>query len=154
MYSLLNKLPKITDKGEKWPWTIESNSKLYGEDITYPKISVVTASYNQAEFLEATIRSVLLQNYPNLEYIIIDGGSTDHSVSIIKKYEPWIKYWVSEKDNGCPDALNQGLSICMGDIFYYLNSNRALSLVSGLVSSLIQRYIFSLSTVCKLVEEP
>lgn len=89
----------------------------------YPKISVVTPSYNQGQFLEECICSVLGQNYPNLEYIVIDGGSTDNSVEIIKKYESQITFWVSEKDNGQSDAINKGFSHATGDIIAWLNSD-------------------------------
>lgn len=88
-----------------------------------PKISIVTASYNQGHFIEETIQSVLNQNYPNLEYIIIDGGSTDNSVEIIKKYEQHLTYWISEKDKGQAQAINKGLQLCTGDIFNWLNSD-------------------------------
>jgi glycosyltransferase involved in cell wall biosynthesis len=87
------------------------------------KISIVTPSFNQGHFIEQTIQSVLDQNYPNLEYIIMDGGSTDNSVAIIKKYAKFLKYWVSEKDSGQANAINKGLRHCTGEIFNWLNSD-------------------------------
>jgi glycosyltransferase involved in cell wall biosynthesis len=89
----------------------------------WPRITVVTPSYNQGMFLEATIQSILLQGYPNLEYIIIDGGSEDDSVQVIKKYEQGLAYWHSKKDCGQADAINQGMRLATGDILCWLNAD-------------------------------
>ena len=88
-----------------------------------PRITIITPSYNQGEYLEKTILSVLNQNYHNLEYIIIDGGSTDNSVDIIKSYESNIKYWVSEQDGGQANAINKGIKMATGDIIAFQNSD-------------------------------
>ena len=92
----------------------------------WPKISIVTPSYNQGPYLEETIRSILLQGYPNLEYAVIDGGSTDNSIEIIKKYSEHIDFWVSEKDRGQSHAINKGVARSTGEIFNWINSDDLL----------------------------
>jgi hypothetical protein len=89
----------------------------------WPRLSIVTPSLNQARFLERTIRSVIDQGYPNLEYIIIDGGSTDGSVEIIRRYEPWLSYWVSEPDDGQYDAINKGFARSTGSLMAWINAD-------------------------------
>ena len=92
----------------------------------YFKITIVTPSYNQGAFIEETIDSILSQSYPNLEYMIIDGGSTDNTLEIIKKYEKHINYWVSEKDDGQSHAINKGLNKMTGELFNWINSDDIL----------------------------
>jgi glycosyltransferase involved in cell wall biosynthesis len=93
---------------------------------TLPRITIVTPSFNQGRFLEETMRSVLSQGYPNLEYIVIDGGSTDNSVDIIRQYASQLAYWVSEKDNGQASAINKGFRKSTGQIMAWLNSDDCL----------------------------
>ena len=108
-----------------WPWTV--NIPEFPERMPdgneWPKISIITPSYNQGRFIEATIRSILLQGYPNLEYFVIDGGSKDNTIDILKKYDKFITKWVSEPDKGQTHAINKGINYATGEIIAYLNSD-------------------------------
>ncbi|MBL4760074.1 MAG: glycosyltransferase [Mariprofundaceae bacterium] len=117
------KMPRSGRGG--WPWNVNIKAlpSLMPDGTSWPKITVVTPSYNQGEYIEETIRSILLQGYPNLEYIIMDGGSTDQTVEVIKKYAPWIDYWVTRKDRGQSHAINKGFQKASGDIIAWLNSD-------------------------------
>ena len=121
----LSELPPPPPGRTGWPWTVETPplplTTAAGEP--WPSISIVTPSFNQGAYLEETIRSILLQGYPQLEYIIIDGGSTDNSVAIIKKYSSWLTHWVSEPDQGQPQAINKGLARSTGEVFQWINSD-------------------------------
>ena len=120
----LHLLPPPPANKTGWPWTAKSQV-CWEKEISekWPRITIVTPSLNQGQFLEETIRSVLLQKYPNLEYIIIDGGSSDNSLEIIKKYSQWITYWTSEPDSGQSEAINKGFKMATGDILAWLNSD-------------------------------
>ncbi|HEY9604711.1 MAG TPA: glycosyltransferase family 2 protein [Allocoleopsis sp.] len=121
----LKDLPPPPPGKSGWPWTtrIKPLPEKMPDGSQWPRLSIITPSYNQGQFLEATIRSVLLQGYPNLEYIIIDGGSSDRSVELIKKYEKYLFYWHSQNDRGQADAINQGLERSSGEILGWINSD-------------------------------
>ncbi|OJX46968.1 MAG: hypothetical protein BGO78_15835 [Chloroflexi bacterium 44-23] len=106
------------------PLVSVKNNVTYNQD--WPKISIITPSFNQGIFIEDTIKSIVLQNYPNLEYLIFDGGSKDDTVSIIQKYEEYLYYWESMPDDGQAHAINKGFSKCTGDIVGWINSDDML----------------------------
>ncbi|MEM9888918.1 MAG: glycosyltransferase family 2 protein [Bacteroidota bacterium] len=116
------KLKRLDQSKTGFPWTKESDNKLYTR-ASYPKLSIVVPSYQQGRFIEETLRSILLQNYPNLELIVVDGGSTDETLSILTAYDEFIDFWVSEKDKGQSDAINKGLEKATGDWMAFMNSD-------------------------------
>jgi glycosyltransferase involved in cell wall biosynthesis len=122
----LAELPAPPAGAEGWPWTT-ATSPVAGDPEGWPRITVVTPSYNQGEFIEETIRSVLLQGYPNLELMVMDGGSRDATLSVLERYEPWLTQWVSEPDRGQTHAINKGLFRATGEVFTYLNSDDLLA---------------------------
>tara|TARA_R110002073_G_scaffold139640_6_gene289949 strand:- start:16128 stop:17198 length:1071 start_codon:yes stop_codon:yes gene_type:complete len=117
-------LPPTNHHG--WPWesSIERKAPLHASDL--PRITVVTPSYNQGDFLEQTIRSVLLQDYPNLQYIVVDGGSTDQSHAILDKYNEHLSVVIREPDKGQSDAIAKGLALADGEFFNWINSDDLL----------------------------
>lgn len=123
----LNDLPAPPPGKTEWPWTEQSKplGNRMPDSSQYPRISIVIPSYNYGKYIEETIRSVLLQGYLNLELIIIDGGSTDQTIDIIKVYQPWLSFWCSEPDKGQTDAINKGFEHCTGDMFAWLNADDA-----------------------------
>lgn len=124
----LSQLPSPQTDRVGWPWTMESPRlpPTMPDGRPWPRISIVTPSFNQGEFIEETIRSILLQGYPNLEYIIMDGGSTDGSVEIIRKYEPWLSFWESGSDRGQAHAINKGIERATGEWLNWINSDDIL----------------------------
>lgn len=121
----LSDLPPPPPGRAGWPWTEESpplpEAMESGEP--WPAITVVTPSFNQGAFLEETLRSVLLQGYPALEYFVLDGGSTDGSVALLRRYEPWLSAWASEADRGQSHAINKGFARATGDLVTFQNSD-------------------------------
>lgn len=118
----------------------------------WPKISIITPNYNHGQFIETTINSVLSQNYPHLEYIVIDGGSTDNSLQIIEKYATRLSYWVSEKDSGQSEAINKGLRKASGEIWAWLNSDdyyqaNTLFWVANIINERKKRYLVTGDTI-------
>jgi glycosyltransferase involved in cell wall biosynthesis len=124
----LQELPPPPSDKTGWPWTEESQplSKPAPYGRSWPRITVVTPSFNQGQFIEGTLRSVLLQGYPNLEYFILDGGSRDNSVEVIEKYAPGLSYWVSEPDAGQSAAINRGFKMASGLYITWINSDDML----------------------------
>jgi glycosyltransferase involved in cell wall biosynthesis len=121
----LTELPRPPAGNDGWPWTAETPklSNEFIQNFSWPRISIVTPSFNQGRFIEETIRSVLLQGYPDVEYIIIDGGSSDNTLPIIDKYRRWLSHSVSEPDHGQNDAINKGWRRSTGKILAWLNSD-------------------------------
>jgi len=119
---ILADLPTSQKSG--WPW--QAPEPRFDRQIRWPRISIVTPSYNQGPYLEETIRSVLLQGYPDLEYFIMDGGSTDGSRAILERYSSFLSGWVSERDQGQTDAINKGFARSTGAIMGWLNSDDIL----------------------------
>lgn len=119
------RLPVAPAEKKEWPWNYEAEQfpAKMPNNGPWPRISIIMPSYNQGQYLEEAIRSVLLQGYPNLDFIIIDGGSTDGSVEIIKRYVPWVTYWESESDRGQSHAINKGFARATGSIMAWLNSD-------------------------------
>jgi len=121
--------PPPPDGRHGWPWTRDDDDTALEPPTkreSVPRVTVITPSFNQGEYLEEAIRSVILQDHPNLEYIVIDGASTDNSVEVVKRYGPWISFWVSEPDDGQAGAINRGFERATGDYLCWLNADDVL----------------------------
>jgi len=119
---LLPVIPAPPEGRKGWPWDIQA-SPDHGSDVPWPKFTIVIPSFQQGAFLEETLRSVLLQNYPSVECIVIDGGSSDQSPAVIEKYRPWLSFARVAPDRGQGHAINLGFSIGSGEIYGWLNSD-------------------------------
>jgi glycosyltransferase involved in cell wall biosynthesis len=108
----------------------------------YPQVSIITVTYNAEKYLEQTIKSIMEQDYPNIEYIIIDGASTDGTIDIIKKYEKYITRWISESDNGIYDAMNKGIKLTTGNWINFMNAGDGFSSENILSSIFYKNYNF------------
>jgi glycosyltransferase involved in cell wall biosynthesis len=117
----LRSLPAPPPGKSGWPWDQQCTPPA--DSNLLPKITVVTPSYQQGRFIERTLRSVLLQGYANLEYFVIDGGSSDETAAILPRYAPHLDYWISETDRGQSHALNKGLQRSTGEILCWINSD-------------------------------
>lgn len=155
-YTTLFELPPSSPGFTGWPWTLDTLKlpETMPDDLPWPRITIVTPSFNQGQFIEQAICSVLMQGYPNLEYIIIDGGSTDGSVDTIRKYEDRLTYWLSEPDAGQYDAINKGFAQSSGEIMAWINSDDmycpgAFSIVAEIFSSCLEiQWLTSVSFLC------
>jgi glycosyltransferase involved in cell wall biosynthesis len=128
MIPSLEDLPPPPPGKSGWPWTEAGPAiaESRPDGAPWPKISIVTPSFNYGQFLEETIRSVLLQGYPDLEYFVLDGGSSDGSADIIERYSPWLAYWHSRRDAGQADAINSALGLATGLWFHNVNADDVL----------------------------
>ena len=123
----LKELPTPPAGKSGWPWSeaCDPLSARMVDGSEWPRITIVTPCYNLGQYLEEALRSVLLQGYPNLEYIVMDGGSNDCTIDVLRRYERWLSFWVSEKDAGQGDAINKGFARATGEIVAWLNADDA-----------------------------
>jgi glycosyltransferase involved in cell wall biosynthesis len=121
----LKELPPPPPGKTGWPWTEETPQlpERMRDGSPWPRITIVTPSFNQGGFIEETMRSVFLQGYPDLEYIIVDGGSQDQSIDVIKEYEKWLPHWESKPDSGQAHAINKGFRKGSGEVIAWINSD-------------------------------